>query len=274
MDTPRKILKKSGITPPSMYNRLICVYFSATDTTLKYVSAFAEALRHPIDIDINLADNLSTDLPIINPYDMVVIAAPVYGGRLPQQVSTRLKELSGNHSNAVCMVVYGNRDYDDALLELTDILSERGFEIIGAGAFIGQHSIFPKVASSRPDKNDLNILDQFASECLHAIETGAKGTLKIKGNRPYKKIARVPLSPSGNPDICNHCGKCVDKCPVGAISTDEPYKTNSERCISCGRCIMVCPKHTRRHTGLKYKLIEAAFSASFSKRKEPEFIII
>lgn len=257
-----------------MYQRLICIYFSATDTTLRYVDSFAKALGHPIDISINLADNLSNDMPAINPDDLLVAAAPVYGGRLPVQVSSRFKQLSGNGAKAVAIVVYGNRDYDDALLELTDILSETGFETVGAGAFIGQHSIFPKVAASRPDKEDIDILNRFAAECRRAIECGAKGSLQIKGNRPYKKVAGVPLHPAGKPDRCNRCGKCVGKCPVSAIHPDEPYKTDPTLCISCGRCIHVCPKHTRKYSGLKYSLIGAIFTAAFSKRKESSYTVV
>lgn len=257
-----------------MIKRLICIYFSATNTTLRYKDAFAKALGHPIDIDINIADDFSIDFPHINPDDLLVVAAPVYGGRLPCQVADRLKELSSPQAKAIAMVVYGNRDYDDALLELTDILSEGGFEVIGAGAFIGQHSIFPKVAYSRPDDRDLDVLARFAAECRCVIESGAKGDLKIKGNRPYKKISGVPLHPEGNADVCNRCGKCVAKCPVSAIVSDEPYKTDCSRCMSCGRCIMVCPKRTRKYSGMKYRLIGAIFTAAFSKRKEPEFTVV
>lgn len=172
------------------------------------------------------------------------------------------------------MVVYGNRDYDDALLELTDILSDADFDVIGAGAFIGQHSIFPKVASSRPDNIDMRVLGNFANECHRVIDTVKRGELKIKGNRPYKKAAGVPLHPSGDPEVCNRCGKCVEKCPADAIKADEPYKTDGRICISCGRCINVCPKHTRRYSGLKYKLIGSIFTAAFSKRRESEFTVI
>lgn len=257
-----------------MGKRLIGIYFSATDTTRKYVKAFSEALCKRIDIEINLADNLSAQLPEIIPEDLVIVASPVYGGRLPQHVSCRLKELSGNGAKAVAIVVYGNRDYDDALLELTDILEETGFEVIGAGAFIGQHSIFPKVAATRPDEKDLVAIANFASECLRVMETEEKGELKIKGNRPYKKAAGVPLHPSGNPAVCNRCGKCIEKCPVGAIRPEAPYMIDTSICISCGRCINICPQHTRRYSGLKYRLIGSVFAAAFSKRKDPEFVVI
>ena len=257
-----------------MAERLICIYFSATNTTKRYIESFAVALKRPIDIDINLADNLSAQLPDITPEDLVIVASPVYGGRVPSQVSSRLKELKGNQTKAIAMVVYGNRDYDDALLELTDILSDTDFEVIGAGAFIGRHSIFPKVASSRPDNKDLRALSNFANECRRVIETGKKGELKVKGNRPYKKAAGVPLHPSGDPKVCNRCGKCVEKCPVDAIKAEEPYLTDGSICISCGRCIYVCPKQIRKYSGLKYKMIGSVFTAAFSKRKEAEFTVI
>ena len=257
-----------------MGKRLIGIYFSATDTTRKYVRAFSDASNKEIDIEINLADNFSAQLPDIAPEDLVIVAAPVYGGRLPSRVSFRLKELKGNQSKAIAMVVYGNRDYDDALLELTDILSDTDFEVIGAGAFIGRHSIFPKVASSRPDNKDMRALSNFANECLRVIETGEKGELKVKGNRPYKKAAGVPLHPSGDSEVCNRCGKCVEKCPVDAIKAEEPYLTDGSICISCGRCIYVCPRHTRKYSGLKYKMIGSVFTAAFSKRKEAEFTVI
>lgn len=254
-----------------MEKRLICIYFSATDTTRKYVKAFSEALCRPIDININLADDLSIEMPEISQNDIVVVASPVYGGRIPHQVSSKLKELTGRYAKAVAMVVYGNRDYDDALLELTDILKEANFDILGAGAFIGQHSIFPKVAASRPDDQDIAQLNYFAGECKRIMQTDTEGCPDVKGKRPYKKAGGVPLHPSGDSEKCNRCGKCVAYCPVKAISSETPCLTDGSRCVSCGRCIKICPKHTRRYSGIKYKLIEAIFTGAFSKRKEPEF---
>lgn len=62
----------------------------------------------------------------------------------------------------MAVVVYGNRDYEDALLELHDILSENGFVVVAAGAFVARHSIFPDVAAGRPDRDDLDRMAEFA----------------------------------------------------------------------------------------------------------------
>ena len=57
----------------------------------------------------------------------LLVVMPVYGGRLPAIAVQRLREIRGNDSPAIAVVVYGNRAYDDALLELRDVLTANGF---------------------------------------------------------------------------------------------------------------------------------------------------
>lgn len=254
-----------------MATELKCIYFSATDTTRRYVEILTEAIGLPVKSVINLADNQSESLPEITADDLVIVAAPVYGGRIPQHVSSFLNRLHGNGAKTIAMVVFGNRDYDDALLELTDILSDTGFSLIGAAAVIGQHSIFPKVASGRPDAQDVRKVREFASRCMASVEKETAGELSIKGNRPYKKAAGVSLSPVVDVQKCVICGKCAGLCPAQAICPTDVTKTDTERCIACGRCIHICPKNARKHSGLKYRLIGAIFTSAFSRRKEPDF---
>ena len=257
-----------------MDKRIIAIFFSATDTTARYINAALSVFKNQADCYFNLADDPNMPLSEISTDDIVVFASPVYGGRLPEAVSKRFAKMKGNGANAIAMVVYGNRDYDDALLELTDIVSSNGFNIVGAGAFIGQHSIFPRVAKSRPDESDLKRVIDFTPKCKDAIAGSKHGALTIKGNRPYKKIMSVGLTPKVNKELCNRCGLCATNCPAQAISKDDPTTTSADKCLSCGRCITHCPHNARNYTGLKYKLIGAIFAKAFSKRKDSEAFVI
>ncbi|MCM1071597.1 MAG: 4Fe-4S binding protein [Bacteroides sp.] len=253
--------------------KLHAIYFSATDTTHHCVESFCQGFGSRPDTSINLADDFAATFPEIADSDVAVIAVPVYGGRVPRQVATALERLKGNNASAIAMVVYGNRDYDDALLELTDILHRGNFRIAGAGAFIGQHSIFPKVAKARPDSSDEQKLRQFGKECESVCRNGFSPDQIpfIKGNRPYKKSGGVPLHPQANETDCVKCAKCARLCPVSAIPADKPFVTDTAKCISCGRCIAACTPNARRYSGTAYSLTGLIFKSLFSKRKEPEW---
>lgn len=256
--------------------KLYTIFFRATGTTQKCIECVCDGLGMNPVLEINLADNLNVKFPEFTAHDIVVVGVPVYGGRVPAVVADALSTLMGNGATSISIVVYGNRDYDDALLELTDILSEKKFNIVGAGAFIGQHSIFPRVGTSRPDISDKQCLKKFGKECLNAISEGRSSSEVpyIKGKSPYKQSANIVLAPTAKEQECVKCGTCVRKCPVGAISIDKPWITDMSKCISCGRCIMSCSQKARKHTGTKYSIFGAIFKASFSKRKEPEWTIV
>lgn len=255
--------------------KLYAIYFSATDTTRKCVASVCQGLDAKPDASINLIDNLDVTLPTLTGEDVVVVASPVYGGRLPKQVATALTRLKGENAIAIAMVVYGNRDYDDALLELTDILNDNGFRIAAAGAFVAQHSIFPTVGASRPDSQDEQALKYFGKECRTTITNGfsAECVPYIKGNHPYKEYGGVPLYPKTKEADCGNCGKCVAGCPMGAISEAMPHITDKTLCISCGRCIFVCATGARHYSGAAYASFGAIFKAAYSKRKIPKWTI-
>jgi len=53
--------------------------------------------------------------------DIVLLAVPAYCGRVPEEIVPFMKTLKGGNKPVILTVVYGNRDYEDALLELPDI---------------------------------------------------------------------------------------------------------------------------------------------------------
>ena len=71
---------------------------------------------------------------------LVVFSSPVYGGRIPKVARGRFANFFGNKTPCVITVTYGNRDFDDALLELYDFATANGFDVIGAAALIGRHT--------------------------------------------------------------------------------------------------------------------------------------
>lgn len=253
--------------------RLYEIFFSATDTTRKCVETVASTFGMPIESIINLADKGDFTLPDFTADDMAIVATPVYGGRIPVIAAEKLQRIQGNGAKEIAMVVYGNRDYDDALLELTHILTANGFEIVSAAAFIAQHSIFPKVGASRPDASDINKLKEFGKKSKELLDSNLIPNLNIKGKRPYKEYGGVPVHPVGSQDTCKKCGVCVEQCPADAIDASAPWTTDSNKCISCGRCITVCPHASRRYKGIKYAIIGTLFKAMFSKRKAPDILI-
>ncbi len=252
--------------------RLTCLFFSAAYTTQRCVEAVAESMNMPVSVMMNIADHSSMEFVEFRETDVLIVGVPVYGGRIPEMAAHSLRQLNGNGASAVGIVVYGNRDYDDALLELTDLLKKTGFRMLGAGAFIGQHSIFPKVGTGRPDGSDMERLAEFGAECKARLSKDADyGAFQVKGRYPYKKYSGVPLHPECDVAKCNRCGICVKMCPAGAIKAESPEKPDLNKCISCGRCIYVCARKARLYTGLKYSLAAKMFVAGFSKRKEPEW---
>lgn len=248
-------------------------YFSASNTTEKIAKAIADNLL-PEAAHHNITAPRADDVASPGKEDVVLFAAPVYAGRIPAIAAEKFRKITGEEQKCVVIVVYGNRDYDDALLELCDLATENGFCVIAAAAFVAQHCIFPKVAATRPDAGDMIKIAEFSSMVRDSLEAGRMLDINtVKGNRPYKIPAAVPLTPLVRKDKCRECGKCFRECPAGAISKDNFHITEAEKCISCSRCITVCPDNARYFGGMKYKLIAPIFRKKCSARREPEWFI-
>ena len=208
--------------------------------------------------------------------EVAVVGVPAYGGRLPETAVERLQKLHGNQTPVVLVVTYGNRDYDDALLELKEVLVARGFRPLSAAAVVAEHNIAPCFAAGRPDGADGKKLRRFADQTARKLRevssNYALGELSVKGKHPYKEFhgARLKIRVSSS---CSNCGACIRKCPVQAISRTDSRVMDEERCISCMRCIYVCPSHSRSISRLMLLAVKHKLKKECSGRKEPEFIL-
>lgn len=248
------------------------LYFSPKSTTKRMAETVATAWpkAEPWDLLKQPAD--PTPIPADEP---VLVALPVYAGRIPPHCIRQLEGLKGNGGPAVALVAYGNRAYDDALLELCQLLEGHGFRVIAAGAFVGQHSIFTQVAKGRPDQEDLALLTDFGQRCrakADSFDPAAHTPLTVPGNPDYgtRPAAQVPFHPTGNRN-CIKCRTCVVQCPVGAIPTDEPTRTEGDRCITCGRCIYICPVDARGYFFDAFPQSAQTFAEKNAAYRTPEW---
>lgn len=249
-------------------------FFSPSGTSKAVVNRITSKLtKNKQTYDLLKHNNV--ELKEFTDKDCLVVGVPVFAGRIPSVCVEVLNNLKGCGAPAIAVVVYGNRAYEDALLELRNILDSKGFIVIAAAAFIGQHSIFSTVGTGRPDDADFNKIDAFGEQCLSLLENFAPLKAKsvtVNGNFPYRDPGTIPLKPSGN-SKCNNCGLCVTICPVRAISIDDPRFTDKQICISCAACINVCKQNSRKFHGIIYWIARRKFTKNFSARKEPEIFI-
>lgn len=227
-------------------------------------SASCSMLVRTIDLTLDRSDE-----PIIlTSGETVVLGAPVYAGRVAPEAVRRLKRIqvaAGASIPAVVTVTYGNRDYEDALVELYDLALSLGLTTFAAGAFIGEHSYSTPgmpVAEGRPDSMDLADASIFGGECARKLESpGAFAPFHIKGNRPYKEPSRPTSSPaaahpSGSgtaavPPAHSTVTATPDTPAVPAVHSavtatpDRPaipaVPVTADGCPLCGECAAVCP---------------------------------
>ena len=217
----------------------IIAHFSPTGGTKKVADAIAAGFHTPMaEMDLTKADTSVTR----GEKDALMAVLPVYAGRVPQISLERLSALKANGQKAVAVVVYGNREYDDALLETKEALEAGGFQVIAAAAFIAEHSIVRSIAANRPDAEDEKIARQFAADVMAKADDAA--SVQVPGNKPYKELKPAAFHPAAD-ETCVHCGVCAQRCPVGAIPLNNPGETLGDVCINCMRCVQVCPMRSR-----------------------------
>ena len=238
-DRLRKLAAKYYPNIDEIEKEMEVYYFSPTGGTKKVSSIFADAMEKEV-----IWHDLGSKEPMMEKPEgeMTVVASPVFGGRIPSVVREKIEKFSGTGKKAVTIAVYGNRAYEDALLEMNDILTKCGFTVIASGAFVAQHSMAPEVGAGRPDGEDEKEIHKFAETVKNST---AVENVQVPGNRLYKPEMNLPVAPISLPS-CTKCGKCVTVCPTNAISVaDGAVITDIEKCILCMACTHICTEQAR-----------------------------
>ncbi len=185
-------------------SRVWAVYFSPTGNVKEVTNLIAKKLSEELSVpleqwDFTLPDNRKS-AKAFEKEDLVVFGTPVYAGRVPNKILPWVQQgFTGDHTPMVPVVVFGNRNFDDALMELKQELEKNGFLAAAGAAVASSHVFSDKIAPGRPDASDRAEILTFAGKAAQKMaETDILHTgLQVAGNDPIGAYY-TPLGTDGS----------------------------------------------------------------------------
>jgi len=260
-----------------MDQQLHLIYFSPTGTTRKIIEAIAKGFTQQQIVRYDLTRTTAITHKQLHD-GIAIIGVPVYAGRVPKICLERIAGFTSTGLPVVLIALYGNREYEDTLIELRDITTKAGFFVIAAGAFIGEHSYSTAdqpIAIGRPDYADLTSAQQFGRDISLKISSARDlKKLIIPGTFPYKERVQLGgISPTTDPTTCTICGICASVCPTLIIRVTKEVSTNARDCVMCCACVKNCPEQARIFSHPVIEERRKLLIKNCSQRKDPALFL-
>jgi ferredoxin len=264
------------------FKKVSLYYYSPTGTGEKIITEIGRGIcPEPIRIVSNCITYPEFKDSVIEPEpeDLVVVAAPVYAGRVAKTAIERLNQIKFSGNMAVMIAVYGNRHFDDALIELREWAIANGLKPVAFGAFVGEHSYSrPRdpIGHGRPDELDCFKAHQFGqiiAEKFHGLDAAKEAEIpEIPGAFPLPDHKILPkVAPETVHERCVKCGVCQTVCPTGAVYFEKKqYHTNADLCTLCCACVKECKHDARVIRSEHYKKVCEWLLGITKERREPE----
>lgn len=275
-------------------NKLVTFCFSPTNTSFKNMMSVTKGLNMDNVTHHNFTFSNKDETITLPASSLALFSAPVYGGHIAPIALQRMEQVRGEGTPAILLVTYGNRNFEQALVQFSAFVRERGFTPIAAGALIGEHSYsnaqYP-IAVGRPDAADLTSAEEFGRQITAKLQQTDESTWEIDIEKkmphldtPEKNLQAFRLFiqeytmqqqanptkiyPAATSEACSHCGVCVDLCPTQAIALGHEEATDASRCIRCCACVKGCPSNARTFDSPFAKPL----SENFQMRREPLYL--
>lgn len=266
------------------------VYYSATGNTEKVVTAIAGQIAEKLGVPVERYDftlpEKRKETQTYGPSELVVFGTPVYAGRVPNKMLPVVQNLfKAEGALAIPVVTFGNRNFDNGLIELRNELENNGFHTIAGAGFAVSHVFSDQIAPGRPDEADMEVLNRFAADAAEKVakmET-IPAPIAVRGDDPVgpyytplgtdgKPAVFLKAKPKTKPEACDGCGICVDACPMGSISREDPKEVPGI-CIKCQACVKKCPTNAKYFDDPAFLSHVAMLEQNYTRRAEPETFI-
>lgn len=277
---------------------IYAVYFSPTGGTKRIVRLIADEIAKKLGlpitaIDFTLPENRQ-EVHHFTKEDLVILGCPVYAGRVPNKIMPDVDRLfEGEGTPAIAVSVFGNRNFDEALIETALLLTKHGFTVLAAAAAANRHAFSDKIGAGRPDDADQAEILSFAENAAaKAVGTESASMTEltelsvlsqIPGHNPPGPYY-TPLGDDGQPakflkakpvvdaGKCTGCMACAHVCPVGSIDESDVTVT-SGICIKCQACIRTCPVHARTIEDERFLSHVRMLEKNYERRAENSFYL-